>query len=165
MCNLKFYCIPSIIKLHASSAVCTQAKTTISTSLSWLLQTCTRRERERQLLALYSTVSEKEDILLGGMQNKAFNWILTKNVHCVWPPHKGCELVKHCTMVVYYHSTNGENWANRGASSATCDLNSTILQNHHVLFCRTKWQQWSHPLVLFPKKIHRNYHWGILSVI
>jgi hypothetical protein len=53
--------------------------------------------------------------------------MLTKNVRCVWPAHKGHELIQCCTMAVCYYSTNGENRANWGASSATCDPNGTIL--------------------------------------
>jgi len=93
-------------------------------------------EREKQLLAIYSTVSKKEDILSNGTpQNKAFNWILTKDERCVCPTDTGCELVQRFVMAVYYYSTNGDSWANCGASSATCDPNGTIFNGKETSKC------------------------------
>jgi hypothetical protein len=93
-------------------------------------------EREKKLLELYSTVSNKDDILKQGTpQNKAFNWILTNDQYCVCPSSKGCEPVQRYVMAVYYYSTKGENWINCGASSAVCHPNGTTNNGKNTSGC------------------------------
>jgi len=93
-------------------------------------------EREKQLLELYSTVSSKKDIeTKDSPQNKAFNWILNKDEYCVCPSDKGCEPIQRYVMAVYYYSTKGEDWANCGASSATCNPSGVTNKGSNTSAC------------------------------
>lgn len=93
-------------------------------------------EREKQLLELYSTVSSKKDIETKDTpQNKAFNWILKEDKYCVCPSDTGCEPVQRYVMAVYYYSTKGEDWANCGALSATCDPNGVVNKGSNTSLC------------------------------
>jgi hypothetical protein len=95
-------------------------------------------------LELYSTVSSKKDIeTKDSPQNKAFNWILNKDEYCVCPFVKGCEPIQRYVMAVYYYSTKGENWANCGASSATCNPNGVINKGSSTSVCYSgAYQRW-----------------------
>jgi hypothetical protein len=78
--------------------------------------------REEQLLDVYKTVSDQNDILTSGTpQNRAFKYILEDEQYCLCPNITTCELVQRYVMAVYYFSTGGDNWVNCGAKSNVCD--------------------------------------------
>lgn len=83
-------------------------------------------QRAKELLALYSDVSDPNDIVKPGTpQFKAFNWILTEDAYCVCPDTKGCEVIQRYVMAVYYYSTVGEGWTNCGADSTICNATAS----------------------------------------
>jgi hypothetical protein len=110
----------------------------IATSTNSKLHCCnlSSREREKKLLELYSTVSNKIDIKTkDSPQNKAFYWILNKDKYCVCPSEKGCEPIQRYVMAVYYYSTKGKDLVNCGASSVTCDLDGVLNNGSNTSVC------------------------------